>query len=383
MKHPVLLSSLLILPACTAAATPAPQGGSYVTMLGHDTVAVERFTEQDREIKGTSVSRSPRTTVRTYTATLNAQGLPERFHVTYQPFGGRVTSERDYRYSDDSVWVTMRQDTTTRKSAMAVPGRPFPLFADILAPWDASLRRALHGGARQGMNMLAGRQAIHYDITGTAPGRVKLDNPEKDFAPLEAVVGKEGELEKLDLTATTDKFVSSRVPDIDVQALAADFAGREHAGNALGILSPRDTAQAVVSGAHVLVDYGRPAMRGRKIFGGKVVPWEEVWRTGANAATQLVTDRDLRFDSVTVPAGTYSLFTLPSENGWKLIVNQQHGQWGTVHDPSKDLARLPLKIRKLAGPVERLTFEVDATKTGGVLKFSWERTEASIPFKVL
>ena len=179
----------------------------------------------------------------------------------------------------------------------------------------------------------------------------------------------------------TDKFVAMRVPTADVKGTAKNYAEREKAGNAVGPLSPRDTARATVNGASIMVDYGRPSVRGRVIF-GQVVPWNTVWRTGANAATQLMTSKDLMFGTTLVPAGTYSVFTLPSQEGWKLIINSQHGQWGTVYDQTKDVVRLPLDVKKLDDLVEKFTFDIASDGSRGTLRFRWEKTEASVPFTV-
>jgi hypothetical protein len=132
----------------------------------------------------------------------------------------------------------------------------------------------------------------------------------------------------------------------------------------------------------VMVDYGRPHQRGRKIF-GDVVPWGQVWRTGANAATQLITNRPLVIGGTTVPAGTYTLWTLPSASGAELIINKQHGQWGTDYDAAQDLVRLPLTRSALTTPVEQFTIALDPSgSTGGTLRMRWEGTEYSIPFTV-
>jgi hypothetical protein len=194
-------------------------------------------------------------------------------------------------------------------------------------------------------------------------------------------MGKDGRLDRFDMTAATDKFIVQRVARVNVEGMAKTFAERERAGQALRVFSPRDTVRAVVNGAHVMVDYGRPALRGRTIF-GNVVPWNEVWRTGANAATQLITDKELVFGATKVPPGTYSVFTLPSQKTWLLIINRQYGQWGTIYDQSKDLARIPLTVTHLKNPVDRFTFDIASRGSVGVLQYKWERTEASIPFKV-
>ncbi len=381
MKKYCLL--MVFLAACwiTAYAQEATNG-YFVTRLGRDTIAVEQYEVNGHELKGMSVVRSPRTVIRQYEASFGATGELNEFHVTLRSIEGAVSGERDYLYEGDSVKVTFKQDTVTRKFGVLAKGRPIPLFVDIVGGWDIALQRALRTGGTRAFEALAGKEILHYKVTGGVPGTVVLVNPEKDFGPLHATVDREGNLQKFDMTETTDKFIIERVRNLDVDALAKSFAAREEAGKALGVLSPRDTVKAEIAGAHLLIDYGRPAVRGRKIFGGAVVPWGVVWRTGANAATQLVTDKELLFGNVVVPPGTYSLFTLPSEHGWKLIVNRQHGQWGTVYDDAKDLARLPLTVKHQPSLTERFTFTIDAKGNGGAISFRWAETEASIPFVV-
>lgn len=150
------------------------------------------------------------------------------------------------------------------------------------------------------------------------------------------------------------------------------------------VLSPRDTvALDIGPGRRVYIDYGRPSMRGRRIMGG-LVPYGRVWRTGANAATTLITDVDLELGGTRVPRGTYTLYTIPTAAGWTLIVNRQTGQWGTQYEPARDFARIPMQVSALREPVEQFTMTLDRARTGaGTLSLSWEKTRASLPFRVV
>ena len=143
--------------------------------------------------------------------------------------------------------------------------------------------------------------------------------------------------------------------------------------------------------ARIAIDYGQPHMRGRNVIGMPgVVPWDTVWRTGANMATQLSTEVDLTIGNTFVPRGVYTLFSLPTRNGWKLVISKETLQWGTDYDASKDFARIDLRQRTLTEPVESLTFwlipaiEAQTSKTfpHGVLKFAWGTTELSTDWKV-
>jgi len=143
--------------------------------------------------------------------------------------------------------------------------------------------------------------------------------------------------------------------------------------------------------AKITIDYGQPHLRGRNVIGMPgVVPWDTVWRTGANIATQLSTEVDITIGNTFVPRGVYSLFSLPTRSGWKLVISKEVNQWGTDYDPTKDFARVDLRQRTLAEPVESLTFwlvpaiEPQTSKTfpHGVLKFAWGTTELSADWKV-
>ena len=147
------------------------------------------------------------------------------------------------------------------------------------------------------------------------------------------------------------------------------------------VLSPRDSAVQVAGSARIAVDYSRPSKRGREIFGA-LVPWNRVWRTGANSATTLVTTRDLVIGRTPVPAGTYTLYTLPSPTGWKLIVNKQTGQWGTEYNEAEDLARIDMSVETLKTPTEQFTIRLDPSANGGVMRLVWDTTQASVPYTI-
>jgi hypothetical protein len=157
-------------------------------------------------------------------------------------------------------------------------------------------------------------------------------------------------------------------------------------------ISPHETISAVIDGNRVMVVYGRPYSKDpksgeiRKIWGG-LVPYGKVWRTGADEATLLVTQKPIAFGDTTIPAGAYTLFTLPQEDGTaKLIINKQVGQWGIgpgTYDEKQDVARIDLKPETLDKPVDQFTMAVAKNPSGGgELKMMWENKQFSTPFSV-
>ena len=146
--------------------------------------------------------------------------------------------------------------------------------------------------------------------------------------------------------------------------------------------SPRDSSVLVMNDKRLSVNYGSPALRGRKIMGG-VVPYGVVWRTGANAATSFITQTDIVLSGTKIASGSYTLYTLPSSKQWKLIISKQTGQWGTVYNEKFDLARIPLKKTILKQPVEKFTITLErVSEKTGVMKLAWEKTQLSVNFQL-
>jgi hypothetical protein len=153
-------------------------------------------------------------------------------------------------------------------------------------------------------------------------------------------------------------------------------------------VSPHETVNATIDGNEMKLVYGRPYSKDpksgekRKIW-GTLVPFGKVWRLGADEATLLTTARAIDMNGTTIPAGTYSLFLLPEEDGAKLIVNKQTGQWGTRHDEKQDLARIDLKKEAASEPADQFTIAIEEKPGGGgVFQISWDETQYSVPFTV-
>lgn len=153
--------------------------------------------------------------------------------------------------------------------------------------------------------------------------------------------------------------------------------------------SPPGSAEVTLSGHKITIDYSRPKIadpktgQPRKIMGG-LVPYGQVWRTGANEATSLKTDAALDIGGTSVPAGSYTLYTLPAESGWKLIVNKQTGQWGTEYDEKQDLARIPMEKGKFTIFVfDPFTIFFDKkSESEATLHLAWESTDVWVPVKL-
>jgi hypothetical protein len=143
--------------------------------------------------------------------------------------------------------------------------------------------------------------------------------------------------------------------------------------------SPPATATLDLGGGKsVTIDYSSPRAKGRKIFGG-VVPYDQVWRAGANESTTFVNTADVTVGGTLVPAGSYTLFAIPGQSKWTLIISKKTGEWGTQYPgTSNDLARVDMKVSTLPSPTENFTISFDKSANGGTLNMAWETTRASV-----
>jgi hypothetical protein len=145
------------------------------------------------------------------------------------------------------------------------------------------------------------------------------------------------------------------------------------------VVSPPTRATCkFADGKTITVNYSSPRMRGRKIF-GDLVPFGEVWRAGADDATAFVPNVDVIVGGKIVPAGRYTLFTLPTQTKWTLIISRQIGEWGIPYPGEKnDFARIEMKLAKLSKPLENFTISFDQAESSCTMKLDWETTRAFI-----
>jgi hypothetical protein len=377
----LLVLSLSPLFATMAAAQERADQGGFIVRLGWDTLAVEQYARTSTRLESQLALRVPYARSVHYLASLDSAGHVARFDLTMRPLatgtGAPARGTIVFRGDTADVTLTLGDSTKQQHIAARAGAVPLSMFSHALVE-QAILQARRSGGDSVAFDWLAlgsPEAAASYVVRrGKDSVAVGLFG-----SPLFAKVDRRGRLLGLDGRATTQKVVVDRVRQVDVGDFATAFAKAEMANGPMGQLSPRDTVRATVGPAHLMVDYGRPRKRGREIF-GNVVPWNQVWRTGANAATQFTTDGPLTMGGANVPAGSYTIWTLPSPTGSKLILNRQTGQWGTEYDSSQDLVRVGLEREHLPAPVDQFTIAVDSTASGGVLRLEWDTTCFRMPF---
>jgi hypothetical protein len=190
-----------------------------------------------------------------------------------------------------------------------------------------------------------------------------------------------GHIVSADAIETTEKTQTKRTDFIDIPTAAKQYAALDRAGRGLGLASPDTLVRTKLGPANIVLEFGRPSKRNREIL-GNVVPYDKVWRTGANAASALSSDRELTIGGKTIPPGSHTLWTLPRRDGVDLIINRQVGQWGTEYDPSRDLVRIPMTVSTVAASQEQFSITVIGSGSSGELHIQWGTFVWSVPVTV-
>jgi len=156
------------------------------------------------------------------------------------------------------------------------------------------------------------------------------------------------------------------------------FAAAQTCGEKKQRPSPAASAQCKFADSKsIKVDYSSPRAKGRKIF-GELVPFGQVWRTGANEATTFVSDTNVSIAGKDVPAGSYTMFTIPNQDKWTLIISKKTGEWGIPYPEGQDLVRADMSASKTPAPVENFTISFHEMGTGCHMYIDWENTRATV-----
>jgi hypothetical protein len=392
----VILLSLLAVGASRApvARRVADDRAGFVTMLGRDTIALESFTLSASRLEGDIVLRVPGTVLFHYVLNLESDGTVSRSVLDLKPLGvpNMPARRTTLDFVGDSVRVALDSAGVSRRLTVAAKKGAVPL---LTTGFGASLGIYTSFGMYE---LLLSHLPIHASDTakivtvGALTGAVttkpflrpSATQVEVDFfriAWMHVKLDENGHIVSADAIETTEKTQTKRTDFIDIPAAAKDYAARDRAGRGLGLASPDTLVRTKLGPANIVLEFGRPSRRNREIL-GNVVPYDKVWRTGANAASALSSDRELTIGGKTIPAGSHTLWTLPKRDGVDLIINRQVGQWGTDYDPSRDLVRIPMTVSTAAAPQEQFGITVTGSGSSGELHIQWDTFVWSVPVTV-
>jgi hypothetical protein len=366
------------LGAIAVAATAASaQENVLVYRLGRDTVAIDQYTRTNNRLTGELVSRAGSAVQRVqYDLTLS-NGRPIAATMkAMRPDGTAFPNfPSEWRFTfraDSAIREAVFKDSTNRRAFAAPSAFPaLPVFAygytEVLA--------ALGRGKRDSVPAIGLGGGVGYIGLETLAGdTLRLRGGE--YA-MRFTFDRGGRLVSMDGSMTENKALGTRAPaKVDIAAIAI-------AMRPTGMLSPRQTAFASVASGPILVNYGSPAVRARTVWGGVLIPFDSVWRVGANEATHLATSKRLQMGDMTLEPGVYTLWAQHTRTGTFLIVNKQVGQWGTQYNAANDLGRVAMQLNDAPAFVENFTITIRGLGQGrGAIDMAWGDKVASAPFVV-
>jgi hypothetical protein len=384
------LSALLPFLLLSCRQSPPPERYGFVTTLGNDTVAVERIARSPTRLVADGVDRWPFVRRRHTEFELNRDGTIRRMVMDVRTPNGPTPRERARRvtadFPNEAVKISVRDSSGVRDTSFATGGiitvpHVSMMYSVIELEIAAALRRAAATGLAPA-DSVPFRQfypdrdvgpsfTMHRGrVVPRGNGKVELRHGWLAGTGDVTVDGSGRMLSYSGMRSTYKVAVARTTAPPDIDSVAGRLAAAERATGQRQ-LSVRDTVRATIGPASFTVDYGRPLARGRTLL-GDVIPYDRVWRTGANAATQLSTSAPVTLAGLSLPAGRYTLWTVPHVQSVDLIVNRQTGQWGTEYGRAHDLGRAPLASDSVAPPLERFTISIESTGTGrGILAMAW------------
>jgi hypothetical protein len=374
-RHALAASALL-----SAGSELGAQDATILYRLGKDTAAVEQFSRSSAKLTGEMVQRTGAAVVRTqYELSLDKGRITGATYRRRQADGTPIPNQPlEYRFAfraDSAVREVQFADSTQRR-AFAAPNAVPGAMTFLYAPME--VLGAMGKGKRDSLPAIG--------LGGTAVGYVGLEQLVGDTLRIKASGGaypmilgfsKDGKLQSTDGSFTTNKAIGTRSPGkVDIASIARSM-------KPTGVLSPRQTAYAAFLQGPITVNYGSPAARGRSVWGGTLVPFDTIWRTGANEATHLATSKTIQFGDLTLAPGLYTLWTQHTRSGTFLIVNKQVGQWGTQYNAANDIGRVPLDMANAPEFVEDFTVTIRPLPQGrGAIDFAWGDKVATANFTV-
>lgn len=381
-----ILASLLFVSLIFGCASENQESENYyfVTRLGNDTLAIERITEMENALQADVVLRSPRISLTSYQISWSPDNkLQEmqavRYANTFGTFPEGGTTIQQIKAEGDSLIMESEGRNGTVRRAMLNDKSYLPFIDMVHWPYDIAFERA-HQSANDSIHqyLLTGRRASDFIIHRTADEEYTLRHPSRGVMYVQTNI--QGQMTWLDAKETTRKLIVERISALDFEKLTDRYIEIDKQGSPFGTLSPAVESEFTVNSTDFRLTYGSPQKRGRSLFGG-IVPYGERWRTGANRASHFSTSSDIYISGNRVPAGEYTLFTIPEEDGGTLIINKQTGQNGQSYDPSQDLMRVPMMRTDNNDNVEGFTLQVVESNQGGSIEILWGETIYYVDFK--
>jgi len=384
--------------ACRPAAPTQKYG--FIARLGNDTVSVESITRHGNKVVVDGVDRFPRVRSRHTEIELGPgstiRHLVMDIHTPSEPANQRerhvtadVTADSVHILQTDKAGKLRHEFATGGAVAMAhVPQMYslYELYFDAAFARADSLKRGV-GDTVQLRQFYIDREfdrfPLHHGVVRLLADHKAEIQHDWLSGTGQATFDSAGHMLSYSGARTTYLVDVARLDSQpDIKSIADRWEATESAAGGVKQLSPRDTVRSTIGSDSIMIDYSRPLARGRTLVGG-IIPYERVWRTGANAATQFFTSAPIRLAGIQLAAGAYTLWTVPHQNGVDLVVNGQSGQWGTEYNHARDVGVARMQSTTNSAPVDQFTISVVANDAKhGTLTMEWGTFRWTAPIEV-
>ncbi|MDQ3142120.1 MAG: DUF2911 domain-containing protein [Bacteroidota bacterium] len=380
----LLLTLLLHLFLLVQAQMQHKNNGYLIYTLGKDTTAIGNYKLKGNDFSMTIVVRTPSTNVNKLKGTFFPNGeLQYAEGYNYKPLPGKdslLVFTSKLHYERDTTFIEQKRGDVV--TSQKYPGKA--MLANSLGGYTLVFMPALLANfapRKKGDSVIS-----KHIVLGSARKFVIKRINKRTLTTGSSVMGtftlflnKKGKLKSVDGIGSSWNIKGTAVPYLNMDSVIAANLTKEQLNPPVGIINKLDSVQTTIQTTEIKIKYSRPSVRGRVIF-GEVVPWNRFWRTGANAATKISLNQPIYFGGKELPPGEYSIFTMPSQNGWTMMFNKESNIWGTDYNADNDVLRIPILIEHLQEPVELLTIEVVPADKAGVINIIWEKLKASVSF---
>lgn len=361
------------------------RSGTFIAEWAKDTASIETYHIVENHLFGRAIHLFPEPHLQQYSYHFNEDGgmssyeiyffelkntsVPLESKTGFLPYNHTMTRDTD------SVYFSFVNARGKEHYNHATPRMDFHGgWIPILGQWQWLSDRARTKSLAKDLKFINSHVGV-YGLRVYEKGETVIF--ESDIsAPITIFPREDGQIEEIDTHGSPWNFTVKQIDPIDVELFTKKFADKPVVGNP----SPYESNKTFLGSCEVAWAYGRPYKRGRQIF-GKVVPYDQVWRTGAGSATILTFTEDLYFGDTMVPKGKYNLYTLPKKTGWTLIFNNEPNAWGSAHRPEYDVHKVSMKSGMQHEIVDQFTISIEETREGGILTMVWDDTWAKVTIR--
>ena len=384
----IVLSMLTLKSFCQS---NKPYTASFIGRMGVDTVLIETYTIINNHLYGKAFVRVPEDYIGEFSIHFYPDGSIREFNINaMNPMNSSVPFEAKSDAFEYRLNMNCQDDTCTYYNSD--PGKPVERVVrhstktmDFVGGWVPLISLMEWNCMRLAKSHLQSIPlkminhnigvydiGVHYQDTET----MIFGGPFLEYTTIKT--DKEGRIISVNGIGTPWNYNVTKFPPINIEEIAQRMTKKP----GIGIPSPTESIDVEIQNSKITLTYGRPYKRGRTIFGG-IVPYDSLWRTGANGQTTITFENDIKIGKSLVPKGVYSVYTIPKMNEWLLIFSTDTKKWPTDPDRSKDFVQVSIPIKKSAHVKQQFTIELNETKKGGQLQFMWDDIIAIADFEVV